>query len=757
MTHNHEQEHVGGNVVPFRPDTRPLPESEEVVVDAELVEEPRETWGTRRLPRPLISEQTRQRMAEGAVQLHHRATPVVVRGGKRVWLHASYLRAGAAEVGRASCDRLMQRDITEAIRQARAKGDLGMVAALEQQRRDSANARWQRIKTMLEVTGKLAKATTLATIGVGAVFVLVTVVMAVYGVAAQVWPGGEDWASAWTHGYWGGVTDTATGVADVVTGVWSLATALAPWVLAAAGITAVRALHKRGKDSDRLPAWAQHATQERTVGEVVEITPSAVVAALRDLGIAALRNAIKDDPDAGAWMLSMITQYGPGSQVDVRLPSQVTAADIMARRDRLAGNLDRAAHEVHIERSPDSEREFTLWVAQSGALDRPLPPSPLADPGFGPVDIYRDTMPWGLTPKGDPVELNLLQQHFLLAGLSKQGKTAAARSLMLWVALDPTTRIWLADLKGFGDWSMFDGLAETLIEGAGDDNFVATCDMLETAVAQMERRYEARRAQGKKGDITRAESQPGSGFEPLFVVIDEVQKLYTCTTTHPDGGDIGGNGKKSRAARAAQALHDQARAVNIHLVQFAQNPTNANLPVVVREGAMIRGSLFVGTESIARMALGEAPVDTGAAPHALRSGLDRGTVVLAPGESMDLPGGATHVTVRTHFISTEQAYTIAQRAKELRAGQQQAAIELQRRDLLADTAHVLGQQPWVKAADIPARLRDLAPTYPPYQHLDGTRLKTLLESEGVKVTARDGYPVVRLDRITAAMAHRNQE
>ena len=115
------------------------------------------------------------------------------------------------------------------------------------------------------------------------------------------------------------------------------------------------------------------------------------------------------------------------------------------------------------------------------------------------------------------------------------------------------------------------------------------------------------------------------------------------------------------APQELKALHDQARAVNIHLWQFAQNPTDQNLPVVVREGAMIRASLFVGTESIARMALGEAPVDTGAAPHALRAGLDRGTVVLAPGESMDLPNGATHTTVRTHFISTREAWDIVER------------------------------------------------------------------------------------------------
>jgi S-DNA-T family DNA segregation ATPase FtsK/SpoIIIE len=306
---------------------------------------------------------------------------------------------------------------------------------------------------------------------------------------------------------------------------------------------------------------------------------------------------------------------------------------------------------------------------------------------------------------------------------------------------------------------MFTGLAETLIEGAGAENFIATCDMLEAAVAEMARRYEQWRAMGRKGDIGRADSKPGSGFEPLFVVVDEVQKLYGCTTEHPDGGDIGGNGKKSRAARAAQALHDQARAVNIHLLQFSQNPTNANLPAIVREGAMIRASLFVGTESIAKMALGEAPVDTGAAPHALRSGLDRGTVVLAPGESMDLPNGATHTTVRTHFISTEQAHDVAQRAKRLREGVQRRADAGVRRDLLDDlTAVFEADEERAKDTDLVVRLRKLAgPDYPPYgKKFTGAKLRTQLTELDITPKQRDGYWFVWSHDVNVARADRDE-
>jgi S-DNA-T family DNA segregation ATPase FtsK/SpoIIIE len=233
--------------------------------------------------------------------------------------------------------------------------------------------------------------------------------------------------------------------------------------------------------------------------------------------------------------------------------------------------------------------------------------------------------------------------------------------------------------------------------------------------------------------------------------------LYGCSVEHPDGGDIGGNGKRSRAARAAQALHDQARAVNIHLMQFSQNPTNANLPAIVREGAMIRASLFVGTESIAKMGLGEAAVDTGAAPHALRAGLDRGTVVLAPGESMDLASGATHTTVRTHFISTEQAHDIADRAKALRAGVVHRALAPKQRDLLDDLVAVFeADEDRAKDTDLVVRLRKLAgPDYSAYgKHLTGGKLRAEVKALDVEVKQRDGYWWVLSPSVHAARVAR---
>ena len=69
------------------------------------------------------------------------------------------------------------------------------------------------------------------------------------------------------------------------------------------------------------------------------------------------------------------------------------------------------------------------------------------------------------------------------------------------------------------------------------------------------------------------------------------------------------------------------------------------------------------------------------------------------------------------------------------------------RDLLDDIATVLGVDRWntekVPAADIPARLRTLAPDWAPYRTINGLDIRRYLETaHGVKVpTTGHKYPV----------------
>src|SRR6185437_947813 len=133
-------------------------------------------------------------------------------------------------------------------------------------------------------------------------------------------------------------------------------------------------------------------------------------------------------------------------------------------------------------------------------------------------------------------------------------------------------------------------------------------------------------------------------------------------------------------------------------------------------------------EAQSRMALGDKAVDGGAAPHKLRTGVDKGTVVVA-GDGVALAPGQSSITIRTHYINDEEADDIAQRAKALRkrATTRTAPAtseDAPPRDLLDDLIEVIGdaEEP-VPTGDIPARLRELAPEWPGYRELRAGALR----------------------------------
>nr|CAH60136.1 putative plasmid transfer protein [Streptomyces tenjimariensis] len=422
----------------------------------------------------------------------------------------------------------------------------------------------------------------------------------------------------------------------IATVVWGPLVTVGPW-LALLGLWAV------GRHQQAAPQWSLPA-QHRNGDAGAPITPSIVVTALRDLGIAPLRAAIKDMGDAGAAMLSPIKIAGCGVEVDVTLPSGVSTDQIQGRRRKLAENLSRHEHEVFIT-IPQAARTVRLWIADSGALDEPIGPSPLVTDAGLRADYKSGRAPWGQDLRGDAAALSLYQRHMLVTGLSNQGKTAAVRALALWLALDPTVEFRIADLKGAGDWAMFDGIATVLIQGPTDDHVIQATEMVESGVSEMERRLTA---------------PPGTAFPPLIVLVDEAQVAFMCPAVDDDKRPYGGSKATSRYFMAARKIHNQGRAVNVLLWQGTQDPTDQNLPKLVREGAHTRASLALGTESQSRMALGDKAVDGGAAPHLLRQGLDKGTLVVAS-DGIDIPAGQASITVRTHYIDTDQAAEISGR------------------------------------------------------------------------------------------------
>ncbi len=649
----------------------------------------------------------------------HETTRATVRAVAR---HSLYTLNGGRIVARRTWDGRTGSRYERMIRAAEAAGNLEAAEEWEERLQRFRAARHHRRMDLLHSPVEAAKGVAVGTgMGIGTLVAL-GIVMAINN---------------------GDVKDVITPLAAtidfiatlirIVQVVWGPALTIGP-------LLALLALWSVGRKQQAAPQWALPDNVRNGEGE--PITPSIVVKALRDLGIPAMRNAIKEMGDAGASMLGPIRIAGCGVEVDVTLPSGVATNEVQQRRRKLAENLTRHEHEVFIM-IPEAARTVRLWIADSGALDEPIGPSPLVTDETMTANYKTGKAPWGQDLRGDAAAISLYQRHLLVTGLSNQGKTAALRALALWLALDRSVQFWIADLKGIGDWAMFEGIAKVLIEGPSDSHCIQATEMVEDAVGEMNRRIEERR------------KDPSIVFPPLIVLVDEAQKAFMCPAKGEDGRPYGGSKATSRYFMAVREIHNQGRAVDVLMWQGTQDPTDQNLPKLVREGAHTRASLVVGTESQAEMALGAKAVNAGAAPHLLRQGLDKGTLVVAS-DGIDIPAGQASITVRTHFIDDEPAAEVADRAKALRDGVTtlHALDRGEERDPLADVAAVIGDAARMRTDEVLKRLHALDTAV--YREWNNGQLKRLLEEHGEEPKKSHGVMVVRRDDVARALAHRDE-
>jgi S-DNA-T family DNA segregation ATPase FtsK/SpoIIIE len=637
--------------------------------------------------------------------------------------HGLYVVGGARIVARRTWDGRTAARYERMLRAAEAAGNYEAAAEWEERGQRFREARHRRRMDLLHSPLDAAKGVLVGTgMGIGGLVALgVVLAIANKDVTDVITP-----IQA--------VIDFIALIIRIVQVVWGPALTIGPFL-------ALLALWSVGRHQKAAPHWALPANVRNGEGE--PITPSIVVKALRDLGIPALRKAIQEMGDAGASMLSPIAIAGPGVEVDVALPSGVSTDEIQNRRRKLAENLGRHEHEVFIT-IPPAARTVRLWIADSGALDEPIGPSPLVTDETLTANYKTGRAPWGRNLRGDAAELSVYQRHMLVTGRSNQGKTASLRAVALWLALDRSVQFWIADLKGVGDWKPFDGIAQVLIEGPSDDHVIQATEMVEDAVTEMNRRIEVRNA------------DPKATFPPLIVLVDEAQVAFMCPVKDEEGRPYGGSKATSRYFMAVRKIHNQGRAVDVLMWQGTQDPTDQNLPKLVREGAHTRASLVLGTESQARMALGDKAVDDGAAPQMLRQGKDRGTLVVAS-DGIDIPDGQSFTTVRTHYIDDDEAAAIADRARALRDGVTTLHV-IERgegHDPLADIASVFGEAPRLVTQDVLKRLSTLNPDA--YGKWTFAHLHQALKNTGAEPYKSDGRKVVARDRVARALANREAD
>lgn len=675
---------AGAEVIPLYPDA-----DDEGIVEGEIVDSDPAPAATRTLPVPGPRTQAAGR-------------------------HAAYVVLGAAVVARRTWDSRSGAGYDRWIRSAEADGDHARLLELEARRAAFRRDRHARRMEWLTLPGTIARA--VPWILLGAFLVLGTIGI-LLGIATR---------------HIAAVGLPFVTCAHVVAfAVAAVSAGLVPFTLTALAAALVL-LWRAGRRHAHASAtgWlAAGKPQDADQGLIV--TCDAIVVALQHLRVTELQRALKD-----GWRPTFHQppiQDGQGYAAVLSLPLGTTAEMVADQRPVLARNLQRAEVEVW---PSDAERggvgppgTMALWVADRGVLSKPAPEYPLLHEGT--ADVFAG-VPGGVTARGDMTVIPVVSNNFVLGGMPGQGKSNAGRAIMLGCALDPIAELGVFVFAANGDFDAYEPRLSRYHKGDGEDVVIAAVQRLEWLYGEVARR-EGRLAELGAKKVSRQLALANPDLRPLVDFYSECHGLYG----HPEYGLL--------AAELSTKTVKRGRKTGVSLGFDTQSSRKAGIPPELVELVSVNACFAVKTWRSNDGFLGDGSFQAGIRATKLRPGRDRGTSLIT-GVS-----DAQFELLRWYFIEVDDdtgydaaaeviARAVAKAAPGVVAGP--AAAPAEARDLLADLAQVVGSER-IRLADLPARLRELAPQHREYRALTGAALRELLDSEGIRVTNAGNVP--RLD------------
>ena len=457
------------------------------------------------------------------------------------------------------------------------------------------------------------------------------------------------------------------GAAGAGTGVLVLAVGPLWWRLAAAAV-AVPWLATRGRPVDKpITDRVTEGTRYR------KLTADLVRRALTSLQMPAINSAVAKDPKAISFPVE-IHRDGPGHLAIVDLPYGVEAAEVVARRGKLASAMRLPLDQVWPEPAPGHTGRLALWVGYEPASAMKQPPWPLLSPTAR-VDVFK-AFPFATTPRLDTVSVDLMFRNWLFGGQPGSGKTFALRDLILAAALDARTEIRGYELKGVGDFAVLEPLMAEYGNGFDDETLARCMAFIEWLYEECRRRskriaHYARLGKAPENKVTpELASLKGSGLHPLVAWFDELQELMT-SKYGKDAGEI------------LEKVIKLGRALGVIILIGTQIPDKDSLPTGITRNVNSRFCLSVADQTANDMILGTSAYKQGYRATVFQPVIEAGWGIL---RGFDPKASA----VRSYYVDTTAAGRIVARAITLRqaAGTMPTPDEQTRQ--VAPIADVLG-------------------------------------------------------------------
>lgn len=695
------------------------------VVDGELLTEEEYQRLTSQRGQAMARYEGYQRDAIALVRTVRTLFMVSVRSSKPVWRflrrHGTFIAKGVeAERQRKKTER-QQHDARAARLRALEQDDLAQVAQLNQQILLARHTRVDTLMKWVELGWSAGKKLALALV----ILLGVALVLGVFN-------GFGGWFGNWGAGdvltVLGAVTQTTAAVV-----VWCV---LHAWAFALAGLTLWG--FRRWKDGKRLGenVLPEHLRRDANRTQYLELTESALAAALANIGNPKLNAAIKDgwpnrDTDH-AWVQFPMIE-GKGWSAKIRLPLGVPVAAVNKAKEVMAHNLGCRPQELFIVEDTEDATVMDLFRLDPGVLREPVPEYPLLHEGEG---DYWSGFPVGVSPRGNEVIGVTNERNYVTAGIMGSGKTTLMLNLLFGAALDPLVDIDVFLFAENADYDALQPVLNTFSMGDTPEKVQACLDHIEGLHADLAKRGQLLQKHGVRSvseagrDIVAKEP----GLRPRVVVIDECQAFFRQPTPE----------KRRQVVDMMVRFYSAARKYGITIVFITPVPSDQSLPRDLVAVTTNRACGAISDKTRNNVVLGEKAHENGVSALGLKPKTktalnDCGTLITVG--FMDNPGA-----VRSYHLTPEQQTQVVQRALELRGGTAGRAKEItapvQKRDPLADLVAVLGDSE-VKSADVPPLLRDLAPGYRPYQSLTGVELRAWLERDyGIKVpSTKNKFPI----------------